>query len=221
MNNTRSEYQKRVSEIEIYFTAFQSLDKGSCSIVCTDLLGEMSTQIIDDDLSKILKANGFLLLYNLIEATIRNSITAICTSMQSSNATFRNLTDKVKKLWIAQEVKNNNNSDYLMIVIKKILEDELLTFKTECISIGGNIDAQEIRKIAKQFGCNEVQNGRDLVIIKEKRNKLAHGQFTFSEIGRDYTINELIGFKNNTKNYLDNVLSEIESYINYKGYFSV
>lgn len=66
-----------------------------------------------------------------------------------------------------------------------------------------------------------MQNGRDLVIIKEKRNKLAHGQFTFSEIGRDYTINELIGFKNNTKNYLDNVLSEIESYINYKGYFSV
>lgn len=129
MNNTRSEYQKRVSEIEIYFTAFQSLDKGSCSIVCTDLLGEMSTQIIDDDLSKILKANGFLLLYNLIEATIRNSITAICTSMQSSNATFRNLTDKVKKLWIAQEVKNNNNSDYLMIVIKKYLKMNYLHLK--------------------------------------------------------------------------------------------
>jgi len=217
MINTKSEYNKRLSEVDIYFDTLQLLDKGSCKIVCNDILGQQSEKDIDSNLSTILKANGFLLLYNLVEATIRNSINDIFVSVHSQNITFRHLTDNLRKLWVKQEIKNLKHED-IFNLSKKILENELILFKAECVNISGNIDAQKIRDIAKQFGYQETGNGRDLVTIKDKRNKLAHGEYTFSEIGRDYTVRDLIDFKNNTKSYLDNVLSNIEQYINNKDY---
>jgi len=220
MINTKNEYNKRLSEIDIYFDTLQLLDKGECKVVCTDILGQQTEKDIDVNLSTILKANGFLLLYNLVEATIRNSINAIFVSVHSQNVTFKHLTDNLRKLWIKQEIKNIQHED-IFVLSKKILENELLQFKAECINISGNIDAQKIRDIAKQFGYQESGNGRDLVTIKEKRNKLAHGEYTFSEIGKDYTVRELIVFKNNTKNYLDDVLANIEQYINNEGYKTV
>ena len=217
MINAKNEYNKRLSEIDIYFDTLQFLDKGDCKVVCTDILGQQTEKDMDVNLSTILKANGFLLLYNLVEATIRNSINAIFVSVHSQNITFKHLTDNLRKLWIKQEIKNIQHED-IFVLSKKILENELLQFKAECINIGGNIDAQKIRDIAKQFGYQESKNGRDLVTIKEKRNKLAHGEYTFSEVGKDYTVRELIDFKNNTKKYLDDVLSNVEQYVNNAGF---
>lgn len=108
MNNTRIEYHKRLHEVEVYFEALKLLDNGSCSIKCTDILGVETTKEIDSELSTILKANGFLLLYNLIESTIRKSIDAVINSMHTSSVTFRNLSDELRKLWIRQEGKNPN-----------------------------------------------------------------------------------------------------------------
>lgn len=217
MNNTKREYQKRLNEVELYFGVIELLDKGECFINCTDILGNNLSQKIDNELSKILKANGFLLLYNLVEATIRNSIDAIFVSMHNSHVTFGSLTDNLRRLWIRQEFKHIDSNEILLLA-NKILNNELLTFKAECINISGNIDAQKIRDISKQLGCAELKDGRDLATIKEKRNKLAHGESTFSEIGKDYTMAELIAFKDKTKEYLSNVLNEIESYINNKTY---
>jgi hypothetical protein len=217
MIDTKNGYSKRLLEIETYFDTLTLLDKGNCKIVCTDILGNESYKDIDVNLSTILKANGFLLLYNLVEATVRYSIKAIFSSVHSKNLTFKHFTDNIRKLWIKQEIKNIKQDDILALS-KRILENELLVFQTECVNISGNIDAQKIRDIAKQFGFQESKNGRDLVTIKEKRNKLAHGEFTFSEIGKDYTISDLIRYKDSTKNYLDDVLAKIEDYINNEGF---
>ena len=105
-----------------------------------------------------------------------------------------------------------------MQIAKSILDNQILSFERDCINISGNIDAQKIREIIKQFGGNEISNGRDLKIIKDKRNNLAHGEFTFSDIGKDYTVGDLIAYKNEAKNYLSNVLDEIQDYIDNQKY---
>ena len=217
MNNTRIEYNKRLHEIEVYFETLKLLDNGSCSIKCIDILGVETIKDINIELSTILKANGFLLLYNLVESTIRKSIDAIIGSIHNSYVTFRDLSDNLRKIWIRQEGKNADN-DKIMSIASFVLENNLLEFRNDCINISGNIDAQEIRKILKQVGGNEIKDGRDLKTIKDKRNNLAHGEFSFSEIGKDYTINELIMYKDHTKEYLSKVLDEIESYINNQKY---
>ena len=223
MINARNEYIKRLHEVELYFDTLQLLDKGNCSIKCVDILGQEEIKNIDTELSTILKANGFLLLYNLIEATVRSSIDAVLNSMRTSSVTFRDLSDNLKKIWIKQETKSINsetNYEKILQIAKNILENEILSFEKDCINISGNIDAQKIRNILKQFGGHEISNGRDLKTIKDKRNNLAHGEFTFSEIGKDYTVQELIDYKDETKNYLSNVLDEIQDYIGNQKYLN-
>lgn len=217
MLNTRIGYNKRLHEIEVYFNTLKLLDAGNCSIKCVDILGNESYTEINSDLSTILKANGFLLLYNLIESTIRMSLDAVINSMHDSNVTFRSLSDELRKLWIRQEGKNANE-DKIMLIANSVLDDHLLKFKKEFINISGNIDAQEIRNIFKKLGGAEISNGRHLKTIKDKRNHLAHGEFSFSEIGRDFTVNDLFVYKDSTKDYLEKVLDEIQSYLDNKAY---
>ncbi len=219
MTNTRSEYNKRLDEVEIYFNALSFLDKGSCNIKCIDILGKESTMPVDESLSRILKANGFLLLYNLIESTVRKSIDAVFNAIHSNSPTYKKLTSELRKLWLKQESKNAS-LDKIISIAESVLTNELLSFKEDCITISGNIDAQEIRKILKQFGGNEISNGRNLKIIKDKRNNLAHGEFSFSEIGKDYTIQDLTKYKDDVKDYLDKVLYEIQQYIENKTYLN-
>ena len=221
MINARNEYNKRLHEVELYFDTMQLLDKGNCTIQCVNVLGQEETKVIDAELSTILKANGFLLLYNLIEATIRNSIDAVLNSIHSSTVTFQSLSDNLKRIWIRQESKgltDERSQEKIMQIAKSILDNQILSFERDCINISGNIDAQKIREIIKQFGGNEISNGRDLKIIKDKRNNLAHGEFTFSDIGKDYTVGDLITYKNEAKNYLSNVLDEIQDYIDNQKY---
>lgn len=216
MNNTKNEYDKRVHEVELYLDTLKLLDDGRCSIKCVDILGCESVREIDAELTTILKANGFLLLYNLIEATIRNSIDAILNSIHSSSISFKVLSDNLQTIWLKQETKGLNSekkNDKIMSMVKTILENEILSFKRDCIDISGNIDAQKIRDVLKQIGGNEIRDGRELKIIKDKRNNLAHGEFTFSEIGKDVLMSELIEYKDKTKDYLSNVLIEINDYI--------
>ena len=212
MDSTRFEYNKRFHEVEVYFETLQILDSGRCSIKCIDILGTESTKEIDFELITILKANGFLLLYNLVESTVRKSIDAILNSIHSSSVTFGELSDELRKIWVKQEGKNAT-LDRIMSIANNVLEKNLLSFRNDCINISGNIDAQEIRSILKQIGGNEIKDGRRLKDIKDKRNCLAHGNYSFSEIGKDYTVNDLIDYKDDTKEYLSKVLDEMESYI--------
>lgn len=218
MNNVRNEYKKRLSEVELYFDTLQLLDQGSCTIKCVDILGKEEISEVSQDLSKILKANGFLLLYNLVEATISNSIQAIFNAMHSSNITYKELTEKIRRMWIKQETTKTLHIDALLKMSNKVVEDNILSFTKDCVNISGNIDAQKIREISEQFGCRQIPDGRDLFIIKEKRNKLAHGEYTFTDIGKDYSVSDLENFKESVKFYLTQVMDEIENFINKNGY---
>lgn len=128
----------------------------------------------------------------------------------------------MKKLWVRQETKEikdfNQSRDKIYEMSEKILNDSLLEFKEACVNISGNIDAQAIRDLAKQFGYTESTNGRHLQIVKEKRNKLAHGEFTFSEIGKEYTVKDLITLKTEVTNYIEDVLKNVEDFITDKKY---
>lgn len=222
MITTKAEYNKRKHEVSRYLDAVEYLDNGLCKIVCTDILGKDSSLPIDDELSKILKANCFILLYNLIESTIVNSIKAITNSIEREKLTFEQFSDEIKRLWIQQEAKNIKNLNQTVGIITKltdsVLKKEFIAITVESVHISGNIDAQEIRKIAKQIGWEQTKDGRDLATVKNKRNSLAHGEFTFSDIGKDYTIKELIEIKDKTIQYLDNVLQKVEEFVNSKKY---
>jgi len=59
------------------------------------------------------------------------------------------------------------------------------------------------------------------VTIKNKRNHLAHGDFTFSQIGREFTVGELENFKDETRDFLSDVIDKIEIFIVHKHYVNL
>lgn len=222
MKKTKNEFQRRCLEVNKYIDVMSLLDKGNCDIICVNILGDELKKTIDTDLARILKANAFLLLYNLMEATIRNSITAIVDSINSENLAFSQISDKIKELWIKQEVKDiksiDQNYKKVSEISQMILKKSLLELKNNCIKISGNIDAMTIRSIAKQFGYQESSDGRSLCLVKEKRNKLAHGEYSFSEVGKEYTISDISNFNLEIQNYIKDVLVRVEEYITKKKY---
>jgi len=217
MKITRCEYDKRKNEIIKYMNAVKLLDAGTYSIQCVDILGQSSSMQIDDELSKILKANSFILLYNLIESTIVNSIKAVSNSIQNDELTYEQLSESIKRLWIKQEARKirekNQSIELVQRIAETILNWEFLSLQVDSVSISGNIDTQEIRKITQQIGWEQSKDGRELVTIKNKRNNLAHGEYTFSDIGKEYSIKDLEELKNKTLLYLDDMLSKVETYI--------
>lgn len=222
MITTKDEYHKRKSEVEKYLEATSLLDKGNCEIVCTDILGTHHTLNIDSELSLILKANTFLLLYNLVESTISNSIKAVINAVVDEHLTYEQLSENIKKLWIkhvVHDVKDIHKFEgKIHELAQKLIDRELLILSHECINISGNIDAQKIRKIADQIGWEISSDGRELQTIKDKRNHLAHGEYTFVEIGKNLTINELKEIKDKTFIYLEDVLTKVKGFIDEKKY---
>ena len=223
MNNTRIEFEKRIEEINIYFRFLTTIDKADCHIHSKSLDGVINVDPIDFELIKILKANGFLLLYNLIEATIRKSLEAIFSAIHIENLTFRQLSDNLKRLWINQKslplkkgidaVTYDKIRGLLEEVANSIIDNEIMQLKTECIRISGNIDAKSIREIAIKIGFEPTTDGSLLETIKKKRNHLAHGEFTFGEIGKEVSVQDMIRFKDKTCIHLMDVLNNIQNYI--------
>ena len=223
MNNTKVEFEKRIEEINIYFQLLITIDKGDCHIHCKTIDGTEKIESIDIELIKILKANGFLLLYNLIEATIRKSLEAIFSAIQLENLTFQQLSDKLIKLWINQialplkegidAVTYDKIRGLLEDVAKSIIDNQIMQLETECVRISGNIDARSIREIATKIGFEQSKDGSLLETIKKKRNHLAHGEFTFGEIGKEVSVNDMIRYKDSACAHLTDVLKNIEDYI--------
>lgn len=224
----QQEFQNRKGEIDCYFALLTIIEAGSCSVTSVSLDGKTHICEVDDDLSTILKANCFILLYNLIESTVRKSIEMILETLYNERVSFKSLSIKLKQIWISQHIlplkKGIDAITYDKIhnlmfdMADHIVNEHIMRLEADCIRISGNIDAKEIRSIANQIGFESPENGRDLLTIKVKRNHLAHGEKSFIEVGRDYSINDLIAFKDRTYAHLEDVIQKITTYISNKNY---
>lgn len=183
--------------------------------------------VIDMTVYKILKANVLLMLYNCIEAVVSNSIDAIRNNIHNDiSANFDCLKNEIKTQ-IIKDLKQNISPDNFVQICTEISKDIIkLSFKKENIS-KGNIDRDIITTLATIYGFNvrnsnyqETAHGETLTTIKEKRNDLAHGTFSFSDIGRQYSTQDLTKLKNQTIQYLSFVVAEIETYLTHKMYLN-
>ncbi|MFK8303686.1 MAE_28990/MAE_18760 family HEPN-like nuclease [Capnocytophaga stomatis] len=240
----KQEFDSRKQEVEKYFNFLEKID-GDYRIV-SNYEKDRSFNI-DDELLKVLKANGFLILYNLIESTILNCVIAIFDEIKVKKLSYVKVSDKIKRYWSRHIYKFDEKiseekllRDKFYNIVEKIVTNVVLEI-TDRLEYGGSIDAKKIKKIADELGValslehyKENLHGQVLVDIKNKRNDLAHGKKSFSDIARDVTyngifsINEdneitisslgLIHFKNYTIEHLEKFIVSIEDYINKEGY---
>ena len=174
------------------------------------------------ELRRILLANTYLILYNLVESTIRDVIEEIYYHFDCHGVTFDSLKDDIKKTILTDFKAINNNR--IIQRIDNLTTDIISTsFQSEKIS-KGNIDARKIREIAKKYcfssstSFESCTNGDKLLEIKNKRNNLAHGIISFSECGREVTIGDLEIAFSESSSYLEKIVENVKAYLIAKDY---
>jgi len=217
------DFNTRVQEINEYFSFLEGLDNETIKLTSSDNIDEEKNKLIDYNLlTKTLKANSFLLLYNLIESSMRNAIEAIFDELKGKKVSFNAVRVEIKK--VVLENFKNRSPNKIHSKIKDISLDIITAGFDSKKLFSGNIDRDEITKTARRYGFSfdtdyaKTKHGENLYDIMEKRNDLAHGNKSFSEIGKSISIGDLLKIKNEVIEYIGQILKNIETYLNNKEY---
>lgn len=232
MKLSRALFLERKEEINLYFELLVDVIDNNGRLVfplpkgATDETRRREKEITKD-LTHTLKANGFLLLYNLVEATMTSAIEDIHQAIGADeNIGIDDLLDPLRNRAIERFKPNSKHPpSHLAHPISKAmvrfwLEDHRQSAENERNPLfSGNVDARAIRGIAEMYGFSsdtDVEKTRDgarLVNVKSKRNDLAHGHIAFKDCGRDLVLSDLLAIKDEVINYLDCILANIEAYL--------
>ncbi len=240
------DFDRRVVEVDKYFDLVDRIEQ----------LGAFSTNsitfpsgeyIVDSDLQKILRSHCYLLLYNLIESSIRNGIIAIHDEIILDNLTYKDLSPKIKKLWLSNDrsksfispnIKKDTIATNLQTIIESILDDETVSLDESNIPISGNLDAKTINELINMYGFigNLGVSAREmdwiLDFVVKIRCDLAHGNVSFSDASNEIIWNRsisdidssdrvyryLVDDKQKIVRYLTHLLQNIDDYIESKKY---
>lgn len=75
MVSVKNDFDKKVEEIEAFFKLLDLISERNAKLTAPDSAGRQRLIPVDEDLVRVLKANSFLLLYNLMESTVRLTLT--------------------------------------------------------------------------------------------------------------------------------------------------
>ncbi|WP_293331054.1 MAE_28990/MAE_18760 family HEPN-like nuclease [Microcoleus sp. CAWBG58] len=225
MQNVLLDFNRRVQDVDDYFIFLESLEKQTTQLAFLDTTGKYQIKSLDSELAKTLKANGFLLLYNLVESTMRNAIESIFEEFKNKAVTFDQLKPEIK-LIVLQNLKNRSPKKIYLTINQLSTDIITATFEREEL-FSGNVDARLIKEIADKYGFSyqtdfaKTKNGQNLVVIKSNRNDLAHGIKSFEEVGGYQAIEELLEMKEEVIEYLRQILENVKSYLDNQEYLDV
>lgn len=172
----------------------------------------------------VLRAAALLVLYNTVEAAARGGIQAIYDEIEVTATPFDELCEPLKKR-ILRDLRTNVGGDRI-VAMREVVRDMVgLSFDPKRL-FGGNVDARELRSQSEDYGFDIVADGRltgmggDLLAIKEKRNDLAHGVASFSEVGRDYTAARVREIAFRSLGYVEAMLLSIDRYLTARAFLA-
>ncbi len=199
MQTVLIDFNTRAQEVNEYFLFLEGLITESTKLAVLEDNGDRQVKPINSALAKTLKANGFLLLYNLVESTMRNAIEAIFDELSSNKVSFDSVRTEIRKVVIYNF--KNRSPDNIHSKITDISIDIITAGFNSRELFSGNVDREEITKTARKYGFSydtdysKTKHGENLNDIMRKRNDLAHGNKSFAEVGRDTSIGDLLQVK--------------------------
>lgn len=172
-----------------------------------------------------LRAGTFLLMYNLVEASIRAGIDAIHDKILTDQAPFDRLIPTLQKEAVVR-FKKHAKPTLHGALLPGFSSAFVAVAMAESTDFAGNVDAKSIRDLGKMYGFSvtapaETWGGSDLVSIKSIRNDLAHGRKSFEEVGRDYPATELLNISRRASPFVRAILENISTYLDQKHYLEV
>lgn len=185
---------------------------------------------IDRDLQKTLRASTYLLLYNLMESTMSESINAIHDTIKDEGHNILELSEKLHKV-ILQSFRKGLTEAKVGEYSKsnKDVRDSLLDLGYDKKRLfSGNIDCKIIKEFCEKYGIqlspyklnNEALVWDPEVIwsIKKKRNALAHGSESFSHCGQNMPIDIMTDNLNSVEAVLMGVFNGLNKFLTRQKY---
>jgi hypothetical protein len=223
------DFNNRVDEINEYFSFVEFIDKVETHKK-EKLTSTVNIEFVPKrELQKILRSNCFLLLYNLVESSIRNSILTVYDCVHDESLKFDELSNKLQEIWLSHQSKKVPVTEKsIKKWLKELMNDVSIGYEIklekDTINISGNLDYENIQKIIDTYGffgritIDKNIIGNNLGKVKIERNSLAHGNKTFCQSGEIITFPELVIIKDNIILFLTELLLNIETYIDDKKY---
>ncbi len=215
----QTDFMTRADEVNRYFQFLREFDKGR---VAFSALPNGQTSMSSTDqaaLFKTLKANGFLLLYNLVESTVKNAIEAIFDEFKTQGVSFDACREEVRKIVLTN--LRRHNVEKIVPALSAISVDVVVATFRKRELFSGNVDARRIREVADDYGFRRPQaKSNELLTVKDNRNDLAHGDKSFAEVGRDYDVERLEKIKSEVVTFLEELLENIAEYITTGSYLA-
>ncbi len=168
---------------------------------------------------KTLKATCYLLLYNLVESTMRNAVEAIFDELKVKRISFDDCRNELR-----HEILKNfkrRDPDKLLPRLISLAKDVIHETFERTEHFAGNLDARSIRETAKRFGFVPPTGRHNMLqSVKDNRNDLAHGVKSFAEVGRNATTSDLEVARLQTVEILSQTLANIRGYLHQQEYLS-
>lgn len=217
-------FNERVEEVRAYVTFLER---------CGTDLKVTSTQ------QHILYGGVYLHLYNLVESTVRNGLHAVQRAVQQQVATPIRLNEPLFKHWVRltagthRPLAEDKRLDRTLALCRQLVGPTGIEQVLDLQEGGGNWDDTEIQnKLRHRVGLelrfdktlhDRVKHHRRdnlsaLRLVKEQRNKLAHGELAFGDCGAELTAGELRELADVVIDYLGEVVRQIDHFIALRAY---
>ena len=225
------EFQERLAEVEAYLDFLSTMETQAQH-------GPLRLQGAEHPISalqqRILYSSVYLQLYNLVEATMSGCIEAVAEAAQeSSRWKPSDLSKPLRREWVRVTARTHEN-----LTPEHRLESALFLCDHLVASLpitsfhigtggGGNWDDAAIEDICQRLGFKLVvsqpvyravkRSFRDelgpLALVKDLRNRLAHGTISFARCAEDVTVGRLVELKDKTVDYLREVVGCFTTYM--------
>ncbi|RAS94588.1 hypothetical protein A6E21_13570 [Bacillus cereus] len=229
---TDIEFTKRLNEVNYFFYCLDSLyvffDQKQSKV----LKGKLDTETLNhSDFMIILKSNAYLMLYNLIESTIRSFMQKIYDEITIQRLSYKDIRQELQKIWINISYDSlghtttnfDQHKNKAQTMIDFVINDEKVILTENNINLSGNIDYRVIRELFINHGLEVPTNhgtnvGAGLKEIKVKRNTIAHGNVSFIDSARDTALTDLAVYKDEIIDYLTLLNQCVTDYIEQQNY---
>ena len=231
MLELRSVFEERLAEVETYLEFLRTMEalaqNGPPKL-------DGATHPISTQQQKILYSSVYLQLYNLVESTMTRCIDAVASAAKSGGVWKPNdLSLALRKEWVRVTARTHmdltpeHRLESALTLCHHLVTALPITDFAIDKGGGGNWDDEAIEAISMRLGFqlqvspivySAVKRPfKDdlgpLGLVKQLRNRLAHGSISFTECAENVTVARLVELKEKTTDYMREVVSCFENYV--------